>query len=339
MAWTVKLYVLAALAVAVTAQSHQLCAYTAAANGQNEYCGLSPGVASLIATSCGDLSDCPDISYIDMFNACSHHNESYACTADSQSYACIWDDSSCTMDPTSLAPACAASMSMTTVCLFASLGALDGQSLEEACSTVSLDGGLSPDAIIGMMCPTDSTCLATIQQGPPACFEDGSGTGSGEEACEGQGWDQSACLNVGCCHWNYEGGECWSNVGRDLCHGGDVGDGSGGAKQDTPTPDLTYGGKSLAVTKQTPEQQCLGLAYMALSCSQGDIDQLFDFYTCYAQMPQLEGSGMDAITATLACSTFDESRDDDSGTSPASQTSAFGGMVVVTAGCLLSYFM
>ena len=44
----------------------------------------------------------------------------------------------------------------------------------------------------------------------------------GEAACEGRDLDRDACRAVGCCEW--DGGECWSSVGRGACAGGSVGE-------------------------------------------------------------------------------------------------------------------
>ena len=40
---------------------------------------------------------------------------------------------------------------------------------------------------------------------------------TGEEACEGWGFDRSECAAVGCC--DYDEGSCWSAVGTDSCSG------------------------------------------------------------------------------------------------------------------------
>jgi hypothetical protein len=41
---------------------------------------------------------------------------------------------------------------------------------------------------------------------------------SGEDACEGRGYDVAGCSAVGCCQWDDD--ECWSEVGTDDCKGG-----------------------------------------------------------------------------------------------------------------------
>ncbi len=44
---------------------------------------------------------------------------------------------------------------------------------------------------------------------------------NGEEACENNGYNKNECLSVGCCHWNdweFDDGECFSDIGRDLCY-------------------------------------------------------------------------------------------------------------------------
>ena len=38
---------------------------------------------------------------------------------------------------------------------------------------------------------------------------------NGEEACEGHGFDQDQCLQVGCCEW--DDNSCWSSIGDDEC--------------------------------------------------------------------------------------------------------------------------
>ena len=42
---------------------------------------------------------------------------------------------------------------------------------------------------------------------------------NGEEACEGRGFNQQQCLDVGCCYWEEGGADagCWSGVGQDSC--------------------------------------------------------------------------------------------------------------------------
>ena len=44
---------------------------------------------------------------------------------------------------------------------------------------------------------------------------------NGEEACEGRGFNQQQCLDVGCCYWEEGGADagCWSGVGQDSCDG------------------------------------------------------------------------------------------------------------------------
>ena len=43
---------------------------------------------------------------------------------------------------------------------------------------------------------------------------------SGEDACEGQKFNEEQCLAVGCCEWDDD--MCWSAVGKKDCKGGGV---------------------------------------------------------------------------------------------------------------------
>lgn len=40
---------------------------------------------------------------------------------------------------------------------------------------------------------------------------------TGEDVCEGHGFDPSQCEMAGCCHWNPTMNECFSDVGADCC--------------------------------------------------------------------------------------------------------------------------
>jgi hypothetical protein len=75
-------------------------------------------------------------------------------------------------------------------------------------------------------------------------------TGTGESCCEGQGYDEDACVAVGCC--NFDGG-CWSAVGGRQC-----------ATQGSSTPVSTQGSSTPV---STPAQYRLfreaGLGYCA----------------------------------------------------------------------------
>lgn len=51
-----------------------------------------------------------------------------------------------------------------------------------------------------------------------SCENESGGELNGEEACEGHGYTEEQCLQVGndCCHWNVI---CWSSIGQDTCQG------------------------------------------------------------------------------------------------------------------------
>ncbi len=79
--------------------------------------------------------------------------------------------------------------------------------------------------------PTAPTPTAPTPTAPSPTTPTG-GELNGEEACENKGYTRTECLNVGdgsCCQ--FDEGECWSDIGTNLCPG------SGGAPSPTaPTP-------------------------------------------------------------------------------------------------------
>merc|ERR1719478_1367119 len=86
---------------------------------------------------------------------------------------------------------------------------------------------------------------------------------NGEEACEGQGFDETQCLAIPCCQWDADepdGQGCWSAVGQATCMGSpesDNGpDGSGsGAEGDADGPPVEEGSAEEPPAESPPAEE------------------------------------------------------------------------------------
>jgi hypothetical protein len=81
------------------------------------------------------------------------------------------------------------------------------------------------------VCPA---CEAAVGAALSSCSAAPSAGGpSGEDVCEGHGFDEQTCQQQGCCQW--DNGACWSNVGPNPCFGDqDDDDEEDGASMATP---------------------------------------------------------------------------------------------------------
>jgi len=123
------------------------------------------------------------------------------------------------------------------------------------------------------------------------CLEAHAAPGSGHEACEGHGYDEYACSQIGCCQW--DDNSCWSFVGEGSCADGGSGSGSGSSGPPLGCSDCVGG----CIVSAYGDSQCYpthpetGLAFDAATCSHPEAPPEVVFLYCEGGTGSGSGSG------------------------------------------------